>query len=134
MLTENPDCHPNCMEYKWRISYLLVLERKRVCCIMHINESKSWKHKTIWTSLVPNQIVATKNTVRQTCSIRKLMSWIWGWRQQTYYLRILELHCWSVCGLIIYIYLGIWFYSLNIYYHHWLFTIKFLLEYAFGWN
>lgn len=115
MLTEDPDWAPNRMEYKWRISYLVVRGRKTVLCIMHINESKGWKHETTWTSLVPNQIVATLNTVRQACLIRKLMSWIWGWRQQMHDLRILGFHCWYVGGLAIHIYMGIWIYILNIY-------------------
>lgn len=116
MLTENPDCYPNCMEYKWRIFYLVVLERKKACSITNVNEWKDWKHKTIWTSLMLTQIVVTQNALRQACLISKLMSWIWGWRQHTYYLRIIGFHWWG--GLAIHIHIDIWIYILNSYYCH----------------
>lgn len=121
MLTENPDCYSNCMEYKWRIFYLVVLERKKACSITNINEWKDWKYKTIWTSLMLTQIVVTQNAMRQACLISKLMSWIWDWRQHTYYLRIIGFHWWG--GLAIHIHMDIWIYILNIYYCHCLFSV-----------
>lgn len=93
MLTEEPDCCPNCTECKWACSYLIVLERKRTCCRMHINEWKYAKHITIWTALVLNEIVTAQNAVREAYLIRKLIAWIRRSRQQTYFFRILGFHC-----------------------------------------